>query len=80
MVYHVMLRGMMKKQTIKFTIGQDGTVTEEVIGTEGTQCINLTEEIENRLGHVQWRKETPDYYQQPNLNKDVTLQYDQNKN
>ena len=51
MVYHVMLRGMMKKQTIKFTIGQDGTVTEEVIGTEGTQCINLTEHIE-KIDHA----------------------------
>ena len=68
---------MMKKQTIKFTIGQDGTVTEEVIGVQGTQCLDLTETIEEKLGNVQWRKETPDYYQQPNLQKDVTLQYDQ---
>ena len=29
---------------------------------------------------VSWRKETPDYYQQPNLQKDVTLQYDQDTN
>ena len=70
----------MEKQTLKFSISQSGTVTEEVIGTEGTQCIDLTEKIEDRLGNVEWRKETPDYYQQPNLNKDVTLQYDQNKN
>ena len=70
---------MTTKQTLKFTIRQDGTVTEEVIGLQGTQCIDLTERIEQKLGNVQWRKETPDYYQQPNLNKDVTLQYDQNQ-
>ena len=67
---------MMKKQTIKFTIGQDGTVTEEVIGTQGTQCLDLTEKIEDKLGNVQWRKETPDYYKQEN----VTLQYNQDQN
>ena len=66
----------MKKQTIKFTIGQDGTVTEEVIGTQGTQCLDLTEKIEDKLGNVQWRKETPDYYKQEN----VTLQHNQDQN
>ena len=29
-------------QSIKFTIRQDGTVTEEVIGVTGTQCLDLT--------------------------------------
>ena len=67
----------MEKQTIKFSINQDGSVTEEVIGVTGTQCLDLTEKIEEQLGTVSWRKETPDYYQQPNLQKDVTLQYDQ---
>ena len=67
----------MEKQTIKFSINQDGSVTEEVIDVKGTQCLDLTEKIEEQLGTVSWRKETPDYYQQPNLQKDVTLQYDQ---
>ena len=70
----------MEKQTIKFSINQDGSVTEEVIGVTGTQCLDLTEKIEEQLGTVSWRKETPDYYQQPNLQKDVTLQYDQDTN
>ena len=69
----------MEKQTLKFTIRQDGYVTEEVTGVQVTQCVNLTEKIENELGDIQWRKETPDYYKQENLQKDVTLQYDQNK-
>ena len=70
----------MEKQTIKFSISQDGSVTEEVIDVKGTQCLDLTEKIEEQLGTVTWRKETPDYYQQPNLQKDVTLQYDQDTN
>ena len=56
----------MPEQTIKFSIRQDGTVTEEVIGVKGTQCIDLTESIESKLGNIQWRKETPDYYQKQN--------------
>ena len=71
---------MSEKQTLKFTIRQDGTVTEEVIGVQGTQCVNLTEKIENELGDIQWRKETSDYYKQENLQKDVTLQHNQNEN
>ena len=70
----------MEKQTIKFSISQDGSVTEEVIGATGTQCLDLTEKIEEQLGTVTWRKETPDYYKQPNLQKNVTLQHDQDTN
>ena len=39
-----------KKETIKFTIKQDGTVIEEVENIEGGQCINVTKEIEDKLG------------------------------
>ena len=70
----------MQKQTLKFTIRQDGYVTEEVTGVQGTQCLDITEKIENELGEIQWRKETPDYYKQENLQKNVTLQHDQNQN
>ena len=41
------------QQTIKFTIRQDGTVTEEVMGVVGTDCENLTKTIEERLGVVE---------------------------
>jgi len=70
----------MPEQTIKFSIRQDGTVTEEVIGVKGTQCIDLTESIESKLGNIRWRKETPDYYQKQTLEKDVTLHVNQNTN
>ena len=70
----------MTKQTIlKFSIRQDGTVTEEVTGLKGTQCLDLTEKIEKQLGTVQWRKETDEYYQTVTEQENVTLQRNQNK-
>ena len=67
----------MAQETIKFTIRQDGTVTEEVMGVKGTQCLDLTEKIEEKLGIVQWRKETDEYYQTVNQEENVTLQHNQ---
>jgi hypothetical protein len=54
----------MPQQTIKFTIKQDGTVTEEVIGAVGNQCESLTKNIEEKLGVVQRVEHKPEYYQQ----------------
>ena len=53
----------MPKETIKFTIKQDGTVLEEVSGVKGTQCLDLTESIENQLGDVISRKATGEQFQ-----------------
>ena len=53
----------MSQQTIKFTIKQDGTVTEEVIGVVGNECENLTRNIEEKLGVVQRVEYKPEYYQ-----------------
>ena len=65
----------MAQQTIKFTIRQDGTVTEEVMGVVGNSCENLTKRIEERLGTVQDVKHKPEYYQQNTVEEDVTLQH-----
>ena len=54
----------MAQQSIKFTIRQDGTVTEEVIGVVGPNCENLTKRIEDKLGNVLQREQKPSYYQQ----------------
>tara|TARA_B100001250_G_C19275999_1_gene561210 strand:- start:12 stop:218 length:207 start_codon:yes stop_codon:yes gene_type:complete len=67
----------MAQETIKFTIRQDGTVTEEVMGVKGTKCLDLTEKIEEKLGTVQWRKETDEYYQTVTQEENVTLQHNQ---
>ena len=68
----------MPQQTIKFNIRQDGTVTEEVMGTVGNECENLTKRIEERLGTVQDVKHKSEYYQQKvTTEEDVTLQHHQ---
>ena len=54
----------MAQQTIKFTVKQDGTVTEEVIGVVGNDCENLTKRIEERLGVVERVEHKPEYYEQ----------------
>ena len=66
---------MPEQQTIKFTISQDGIVSEEVIGVIGNECENITRSIEEKLGNVTYVETKPEYYQQEN----VTLQYNQNE-
>mgnify|MGYP001237335929 FL=1 len=70
----------MGQETIKYSIRQDGKVTQEVFNVPGDACLNLTEDIELELGDLEDRTYTVDYYQQPNLNTDVTLQYNKNEN
>ena len=67
----------MPQQTIKFNIRQDGTVTEEVMGTVGNECENLTKRIEERLGTVQSVEHKPEYYQQNTVEENVSLQHHQ---
>jgi len=67
---------MPEQQTIKFTIRQDGLVSEEVFGTVGNECENITRSIEEKLGNVTYLERKPEYYQQ----EDVTLQHNQNEN
>ena len=65
----------MPQQQIKFTIRQDGLVSEEVLGVVGDACQDLTKSIEEKLGQVTYIETKPEYYQQEN----VTLQHNQNK-
>ena len=66
---------MPEQQTLKFTIRQDGLVSEEVFGAIGTECLNLTKSIEEKLGEVTYTERKPEYYKQEN----VTLQHNQNE-
>ena len=71
----------MAQQTIKFIIKQDGTVTEEVIGTVGNECERLTKNIEEKLGVVQRVEHKPEYYQQKQTTEEnVSLHMHQDKN
>ena len=66
----------MPQQQIKFTIRQDGLVSEEVMGVVGDTCQDLTKSIEEKLGEVTYVETKPEYYQQEN----VTLQHNQDQN
>lgn len=70
---------MSRQQTLKFTIRQDGTVTEEVIGVVGNECQEITAAVEKKLGNVTYVETKPEFYQQQNTQKDVTLQHNQNE-
>ena len=64
----------MKKETIKYTIRQDGNVTEEVFNVPGDVCIDLTKDIEIKLGDLENRVYTSDYYNQElDLTQDITI-------
>ena len=63
----------MPQQQIKFTIRQDGYVTEEVSGVVGNDCENITRTIEKKLGSLSYREVKPEYY------NNVTLQHNQNQ-
>ena len=65
----------MPQQQIKFTIRQDGLVSEEVVGVVGDACQDLTKSIEEKLGEVTYIETKTEYYQQEN----VTLQHNQNE-
>ena len=65
----------MPEQTkLKFSIRQDGLVTEEVFGTVGNECQDITKSIEEKLGNVNYVETKPEYYQ-----NNVTLQHDTNE-
>ena len=64
----------MKEETIKYTIRQDGKVTQEVFNVPGVACVDLTEDIEIKLGDLENRVYTTEYYNQElDLTKDITI-------
>ena len=65
---------MSKKQTLKFTIRQDGNVTEEATGFTSHQCVELTKQIEEKLGTLETRQFKPEFY-----SNNVALQHNQNE-
>ena len=65
---------MPEQQTLKFTIRQDGRVTEEVMGATSNECVELTREIDNKLGELETRQFKPEFY-----SNNVALQYNQDQ-
>lgn len=52
----------MAQRTIRYRIRPDGQVEEFVEGVHGSGCVQLTEQIEARLGKVKQRRSTPEAY------------------
>tara|TARA_B100001250_G_scaffold309318_1_gene271190 strand:+ start:252 stop:470 length:219 start_codon:yes stop_codon:yes gene_type:complete len=53
---------MSNQETVKFTIKQDGTVSEEVMNVAGQQCLEVTKHVEEKLGDVVSMIHTADFY------------------
>ena len=66
---------MPNQQTLKFTIRQDGYVTEEATGFTSNQCVEITESIEKKLGTLESSQIKSELY-----SKNVALQQNQNEN
>ena len=64
----------MKRQTLKFTIQQDGNITEEATGFTSHECVELTRQIEEKLGTLETRQFKPEFY-----SNNVALQHNQNE-
>ena len=64
----------MKNQTLKFTIRQDGNITEEATGFTSHECVELTRQIEEKLGTLETRQFKPEFY-----SNNVALQHNQNE-
>ena len=71
---------MPEQQTLKFTIRQDGYVTEEASGFTSHQCVEITEKIEKKLGTLEPRQFKPEFYQPAIVNEHVTLHRNKNEN
>ena len=50
-------------QTIEYRIGKDGKITEKVLNGSGTDCTEITLEIERAIGTIESQKLLPDYYE-----------------
>ena len=65
---------MSNKETIKFSISQDGNVTQEVYNVSGSACVDLTKDIEVKLGDLENRVYSTEYYNNElDLTKDITI-------
>lgn len=55
----------MNIETVDVVIHPDGRVELKINGVKGSQCMNITAELERLLGGKLDRELTSDYYEQP---------------
>jgi hypothetical protein len=54
----------MEVQELEITIDPDGTTRILVRGAKGSECLELTEKLEQMIGEVEERTFTAEYYEQ----------------
>ena len=69
---------MSRRESIKFTIRQDGTFIETVEGVYGAECENLTRNIEEKLGEGYFREPTADQFQVVPIDLEQNVTFHQN--
>jgi hypothetical protein len=52
----------MEYQEIKIKIDDTGKVFVEVVGVKGKKCLELTKDLEKKLGDLLERKTKPEFY------------------
>lgn len=62
----------MEMQEMEITIDREGKILVKVNGAHGTDCREMTKNIENALGVVEERTNLPEYYEQP-LNEEQSV-------
>lgn len=55
---------MSEMQELEIAISPTGEVKIEVKGVTGSACLDLTRDLENKLGTVEDRQQKPEFYQQ----------------
>jgi hypothetical protein len=55
---------MATKQSIEFTINEDGSIEIHPVGFKGKKCTEVTKELIEALGIVKTTNYTSEYYQQ----------------
>eukprot|EP00173_Palmaria_palmata_P001905 Plantae.Rhodophyta-Palmaria_palmata.ctg21393.p1 GENE.Plantae.Rhodophyta-Palmaria_palmata.ctg21393~~Plantae.Rhodophyta-Palmaria_palmata.ctg21393.p1 ORF type:complete len:120 (-),score=4.93 Plantae.Rhodophyta-Palmaria_palmata.ctg21393:42-401(-) len=66
-----------QRQIIEYIVRPDGRVEEKVLNVDGQECLEITNEINEKLGEVVSTKLTEDYFKDPqtitehNINKET---------
>ncbi|MGD1937851.1 MAG: DUF2997 domain-containing protein [Cyanophyceae cyanobacterium] len=64
-------------ETLEFIIYPDGRVSEQVTGIKGTDCMGITDEIEEQLGRVLSREATAEQFANNALDEDASVSQSQ---
>jgi hypothetical protein len=56
---------MVMKREMIIQIAPDGTISLEVKGVQGAECLDFSKFLEDALGDVVQREKTSEYYQEP---------------